>query len=66
VERDEPRAMSLEAMERRLIQEALARHSGNRKNAAAELGLDVSTLYRKIRALGIVAPGRDGRGQRRQ
>lgn len=66
VERDEPRAMSLEAMERRLIQDALARHSGNRKNAAAELGLDVSTLYRKIRALGIVAPGRDGRGQRRQ
>ncbi|HOF40034.1 MAG TPA: sigma 54-interacting transcriptional regulator [Candidatus Hydrogenedentes bacterium] len=65
VERDEPRAMSLDAMERFLIREALARHSGNRKKAAAELGVDVSTLYRKIRTLGIAVPERDGRGQRR-
>jgi len=53
-------------MERLLIQQALERRQGNRKKAAADLGIDISTLYRKIQGLGIRPPRRDGRGQRRQ
>jgi len=43
-------SMSLRAMERHLIQAALKRHNGNRTRAARELGIDVSTLYRKLKA----------------
>jgi DNA-binding NtrC family response regulator len=50
-------------MERRLITDALLRHRGNRKRAAAELGIDTSTLYRKIKALDIEAPKSDGRSR---
>ncbi len=57
--------MSLEAMERRLIGDALERYQGNRKRSAAELGIDTSTLYRKIRALGLAPPAMDGRRRRR-
>jgi len=56
--------MSLEAVEKLFIQEALQRRGGNRKLAAQDLDIDVSTLYRRIRALGIQPPGTDGRGQR--
>jgi transcriptional regulator with PAS, ATPase and Fis domain len=56
--------MTLQAMERLMISEALRRHAGNRQQAAAELGIDPSTLYRKIRALNIAAPPVDGRGRR--
>jgi PAS domain S-box-containing protein len=52
---------SIEAMH---IADALRRHEGNRKEAAAELGIHPTTLRRKIRALGIQAPARDGRSQR--
>jgi len=58
------RPMSLEAVEKLFIQEALQRRGGNRKLAARDLDIDVSTLYRKIRTLGIQPPGTDGRGQR--
>jgi len=58
--------MSLEAMERFLIEAALKRRDGNRSKAAQDLGIDASTLYRKIRALNVTAPARDGRGNRRQ
>ena len=54
--------MSLAAMERFLIEQALARRNGNRQEAARDLGIDVSTLYRKTRSLGLAAPERDGRG----
>ncbi len=54
--------MTLEAMEKQLIAEALARHRGNRTRTARELGIDPSTLYRKIKALGISPPESDGRG----
>ncbi|MFW6153589.1 MAG: sigma-54 interaction domain-containing protein [Planctomycetota bacterium] len=60
------RPMSLDAMEKLFISEALQRRRGNRKQAAADLGINVSTLYRKIRTLGINTPEEDGRGQRRQ
>ncbi len=45
--------MSLEAMEKLLIGEALRRHRGNRRRAAAQLGIDPSTLYRKLKSLKI-------------
>lgn len=64
IEYEESRPMSLEAMERFLIEETLRRRDGNRKQAAQDLGIDASTLYRKIRALGITTPDTDGRGRR--
>jgi len=57
--------LSLEAMEKVLISEALARYDGQRKRAARDLGINVSTLYRKIQSLKIDVPDRDGRGRRR-
>jgi len=44
---------SLEAMH---ITDALRRHGGNRTAAARELGINPSTLYRKVKALGIELP----------
>ena len=63
--RDESRPMSLQAMETFLISETLQRCKGNRKDAARDLGINVSTLYRKIRDLRIESPEIDGRGRRR-
>jgi DNA-binding NtrC family response regulator len=45
--------MSLRAMERHLIEAALQRHNGNRAQVARELGIDPSTLYRKLKPLEI-------------
>jgi len=61
----QPGPMTIKSMERHMISEALRRHRGNRKKAAADLGIDASTLYRKIRALKIETPPMDGRGKRR-
>jgi len=61
--KDETRPMSLEAMERFLIAETLRRCHGNRKAAARSLGIDPSTLYRKLKALGLRIPEVDGRSQ---
>jgi DNA-binding NtrC family response regulator len=57
--------MSLEAMEKRLILETLWRCSGNRKQAAREMGIDVSSLYRKIKALQLEVPEIDGRTRKK-
>ncbi|MBS3733722.1 MAG: sigma 54-interacting transcriptional regulator [Phycisphaerae bacterium] len=57
--------MTLDSVEKLFICEAMQRRNGNRKLAAADLGIHVSTLYRKIHALGIDTPPCDGRGQRR-
>jgi len=54
---------TLESMERLLIAEALRRHHGNRKRAARELGIDTSTLYRKLKSCGIETPPTDGRNR---
>ena len=54
-------SLSLESMEKQCIIEALQRHQGHRKQAALDLGIDVSTLYRKIKALNIEVPETDGR-----
>jgi PAS domain S-box-containing protein len=51
---------SLEALH---IANALRRNGGNRTAAAKELGIHPSTLFRKIKDLGIVPPDRDGRNR---
>ncbi len=61
--RDE-QPMSLQAMERVLISETLRRRRGNRTDAARDLGINVSTLYRKVKDLKIDVPEVDGRGRR--
>jgi len=62
--RDELRPMSLQAMERSLISKTLQHHKGNRKATARDLGINVTTLYRKIKDLQISSPDIDGRGRR--
>jgi PAS domain S-box-containing protein len=44
---------------------ALEHNRYNRKAAAKELGIHKSTLFRKIKKLGIALPQKDGRSQRR-
>ncbi len=61
----EPDSSRLSSMERHLINLSLERHNGNRKKAAHDLGIDTSTLFRKIKAFGIETPASDGRGRRR-
>lgn len=41
--------LSIETMEKELIQRALSKHKGRRKDAAEELGISERTLYRKIK-----------------
>lgn len=41
--------LSLEAMEKELIQKALKKHNGRRREAAKDLGISERTLYRKIK-----------------
>jgi DNA-binding NtrC family response regulator len=53
--------MTLLAMERLAIVDALRRCSGNRTAAAKELGINPSTLFRKAKSLGIDLPVSDGR-----
>jgi transcriptional regulator of acetoin/glycerol metabolism len=58
-------SMRLSSMEKHLIRVTLKRYGGNRKKAAKDLGIDTSTLFRKIKAFGIETPPSDGRGRRR-
>jgi len=57
--------LSLKAIERLHIAETIRRHGGNRTAAATELGIDPSTLFRKIKSLGIELPEKDGRSRTR-
>jgi len=57
-------ASAVRAAERRAILDALQRNAGNREAAARDLGLHKSTLFRKVRALGIHLPTQDGRSSR--
>ena len=57
---------TLKSMETVLITEALQRYRGNRKQAAKSLGIDSSTLYRKIKALDIKTPQTDGRTRKKK
>jgi len=56
---------TLKAVEKIMILEALRRYKGNRKLVAKDLGIDYSTLYRKIRNLKIKTPSTDGRSRKR-
>ncbi len=60
------RPITLGEVEKLLITNALRRHKGHRGKAAGDLGINVSTLYRKIRDLGIDIPDSDGRTRKRE
>ncbi|MFN2351905.1 MAG: helix-turn-helix domain-containing protein, partial [Kiritimatiellia bacterium] len=53
-------------LEARAIREALEKNGFNRLAAARELGLHKTTLFRKIKKLGITLPRQDGRTARGQ
>jgi transcriptional regulator with PAS, ATPase and Fis domain len=63
-----PAADNLEAVlknvEAQAIREALKRNDNNRLAAAKDLGMHKSTLFRKMKALGISPPAQDGRSRR--
>jgi transcriptional regulator with PAS, ATPase and Fis domain len=50
-------------LETEAIRTALERHSYNRLAASKELGMHKSTLFRKLKKLGISLPKRDGRSR---
>jgi len=56
--------MTLRSLEGLHIADALRRSSGNRNVAAEELGIHPSTLFRKIKDLGIETPEKDGRSRK--
>jgi PAS domain S-box-containing protein len=55
---------TVRAAEQVAILDALARNGDNRDAAAKELGIHRSTLFRKVRELGITLPDNDGRRRR--
>ena len=46
-------SLSLFEHEKKLIDKALIKHKGKRKDAAAELGISERTLYRKLKEFGL-------------
>ena len=48
---DKPEDMSIQASNMELIEKVLRKHGGNRKAAAAELGISERTLYRKLKQM---------------
>ncbi len=56
-------AGSMKEMESLFIIAALKRHNWNRKETAKELSIDPSTLYRKIKKLGIKVPSSKGKAK---
>jgi PAS domain S-box-containing protein len=59
-------AEAVHASEAKAILDALDRNDWNRLAAARELGLHKSTLFRKVKLLGIELPEEDGRARRKQ
>ncbi|MCU0661210.1 MAG: sigma 54-interacting transcriptional regulator [Myxococcota bacterium] len=57
-------AESISAAEAQAIRETLERCGGNRLEAAKALGMHKSTLFRKVRRLGLELPQQDGRTRR--
>jgi two-component system response regulator HydG len=49
----EPEDLNLETLEARAIRQAISKHDGNLSQAALELGLGRTTLYRKMKKHGI-------------
>ena len=58
------RGITLRELEAIHIADAIRRHRGNRTAAAKELDIDPSTLFRKIKSLGIDLPDKDGRSRK--
>lgn len=58
------REMNLKEVEQSAIEAVLLKYDGNRAMAAKELGINQSTLYRKIKQLNIIPPSIDGRSKR--
>jgi PAS domain S-box-containing protein len=56
-----PSGMTLAEMEKLLIRDALRRSNGNRAAAARELGVDTSTLFRKLKTLDVSSHPRKAR-----
>jgi PAS domain S-box-containing protein len=54
----------VKAVEAQALMEALKRNQFNRLATAQELGIHKSTLFRKLKALGIELPDQDGRTRR--
>jgi PAS domain S-box-containing protein len=57
---------AVHAVEAQAIREALRHNHLNRLAAARELGMHKSTLFRKIKTLGITLPEEDGRSRHKQ
>jgi PAS domain S-box-containing protein len=57
---------ALQSVEAQVIMDALRRNQYNRLKAARDLGIHKSTLFRKIKILGIDLPKIDGRAHRKQ
>ena len=51
--RRDPWAPSLEEAERHAIEQAMAKHDGNRKQMAEHLGIGLRTLYDKLKRYGL-------------
>lgn len=49
----EPESLNLENIGRQMVVKALEKNGGNRKKAAAELGISDRTLYRRIKQFGL-------------
>ena len=54
---------SVRAVEAHVIREALRRNHFSRLATARELGMHKSTLFRKVKALGLALPEEDGRSR---
>ena len=59
------KGLTLKELEAMHIVDAVRRHGGNRKAASKELGINPSTLFRRVHALGIELPETDGRSRPR-
>ena len=55
---------ALKELEAHFIISALKRNNWNRAATARELGVNKSTLYRKLKSLQIELPEKDGRSRR--
>ena len=65
VEATLPKSSSLTIMEAQVIRDTLTQNGNNRLATARALRMHKSTLFRKIKALGIELPPEDGRSTRR-
>jgi DNA-binding NtrC family response regulator len=60
---DKPLKNALEAPERAIILSVLERHNWNRNATAEALGINRTTLYKKMKRLGLMDVPRSGRGE---